>query len=73
MQDIEFCKNRYSHAICKPIALQFLSENDIAMLELVVDDSEDVVHLSIADERHYKLVGKNEITDEELRWIGINE
>lgn len=67
MQDIEFCKSRYPNIICKPIALQFLSKNDVAILELVVEESDDIFHLSVVDERQYKLVGKDEITDDEIK------
>ena len=67
MQDIAFCKSRYPNAICKPIALQFLSENDVAILELAVEERDDIFHLSVVDERHYKLVGRNDITDDEIR------
>jgi hypothetical protein len=67
MQDIEFCKARYPNAICKPIALQFLSENDVAILELAVEESRDIFHLSVVDGRHYKLVDRDGITDEEIR------
>jgi len=67
MQDIEFCRTRYPNAICKPIALQFLSENDVAILELAVEESDDIFHLSVVDERHYKLVGRDGITDDEIR------
>jgi hypothetical protein len=73
MQDIEFCRARYPNAICKPIALQFLSENDVAILELAVEDSGDIFHLSVADERHYKLVSRDGITDEEIRLMSQNE
>ena len=71
MQDIEFCKARYPDAICKPIALQFLTENDVAILELAVEESDDIFHLSVADERHYKLVGRDGITDEEIRAMSL--
>lgn len=66
MQDIAFCKSRYSNAICKPIALQFLSENDVAILELAVEEIDDIFHLSVVDERHYKLVSRNDIIDDEI-------
>lgn len=66
MQDIAFCKERYPNAICKPIALQFLSENDVAILELAVDDSESVYRLNVVEERHYKLVYRDEISDAEI-------
>ena len=73
MQDIEFCKARYPNAICKPIALQFLSENDVAILELAVEESNDIFHLSVVDERHYTLVGRDEITDNEIRLMSQAE
>ncbi|TVQ52758.1 MAG: endonuclease, partial [Spirulina sp. DLM2.Bin59] len=58
---------RYPNAICKPIALQFLSKDDVAILELIVEESNDIFHLSIVDERHYKLVSNDEITDDEIK------
>ncbi len=67
MQDIAFCQARYPNAICKPIALQFLTENDVAILELAVDEDADIFHLSVVDERHYKLVDRDGITDNEIR------
>jgi hypothetical protein len=66
MQDIEFAKIRYPHAICKPIALQFLSINEVAILELAVEETNEIFHLSVVDERHYNLVGKDEISDDEI-------
>ncbi|QQE65534.1 hypothetical protein GFS31_22220 [Leptolyngbya sp. BL0902] len=73
MQDIEFCKHRYPNAICKPVALQFLSENEVAILELEVEESDNIFHLSVVDERHYRLVGKDGITDEEIRLMSQSE
>jgi len=70
MQDIEFCKTRYPSAICKPIALQFLSVNDVAivaMLELFVDDDQNELSLSVVDEKHYKLVSQIEIDNVEIK------
>lgn len=66
MQDIEFCKQRYPSALCKPIALQFLSDHDLAILELTVEEVEGVFKLSIVDERHYQLTGKDGITASEI-------
>jgi hypothetical protein len=69
MQDIEFCKNRYPNVLCKPIALQFLTENDVAILELSVDEEDQIFRLSVVDEKHYKLVPKNGITESEIKKI----
>ncbi len=73
IQDIEFCKSRYQNAICKPIALQFLNENDVAILELVVEEINGIFNFSVVDERHYKLVGRDEISDEEIRAMSLLE
>jgi len=73
MQDIEFCRARYPNAICKPIALQFLSESDVAILELTVEESDNIFHLSIVDERHYKLVTKDGITEKEILAMSESE
>lgn len=66
MQDIEFCKVRYPNAICRPIALQFLSENDVAILELIVEEINNVPNFSIVDEKHYQLSSRNDISDTEI-------
>lgn len=65
-QDIDFCKQYYPNAICKPIALQFLSENDVALLELSIDEESDVIRLNVVDEKHYRLVGRDGISDAEV-------
>lgn len=69
MQDIEFCKLRYSNLICKPIALQFLSDNEVAILELSVEENQEKFILSVVEEKHYKLVFKNEISEQEIKNI----
>lgn len=66
MQDIEFCKQRYPNALCKPIALQFLSEHDVAMLELSVEEENDVFRLCVIEEKHYQLMGRDGISDNEI-------
>jgi hypothetical protein len=66
MQDIEFCKQRYPSILCKPLALQFLSGKDLAILELQVEEHDDIFRLSVVDERHYQLTSRDEITDSEI-------
>lgn len=66
MQDIEFCKNRYPEAICKPIALQFLNNSDLAILELSIETLDDIYRLSIVEERHYQLTSKDGIADADI-------
>ena len=67
MQDIALCEERYPNAICKPIAMQFMNENSVAILELAVIDEDELLRLNIVDEKHYKLVPRTQISDDELR------
>ena len=73
MQDIEFCRQRYSNAICKPLALQFLSDTDVAVLELAVEDQDGTFVLSVVDEKHYTLVAQEQISDREIRNLSETE
>lgn len=63
MQDVAFCKERYPNAHCKPIALQFLSDQDVAILELAVEEQADIFQLTVVDERHYQLTRQDEISE----------
>jgi len=67
MQDIALCEERYPFAICKPIALQFMNDNGVAILELAVVDEDELLRLNIVDEKHYELVPRNQISEDELR------
>ena len=65
MQDIALCKERYPSAICRPIALRFMSEDDVALLELAVREEDEILMLNIVDEKQYRLVPRSEISDKE--------
>lgn len=67
MQDVALCQERYPSAICKPIALQFTSTNSVAILELVVNEDNELLKFGIVEEKHYELVPRAQISDEELR------
>jgi len=67
MQDTSLCEKRYPHAICKPIALQFTNDDGVAILELAVVDQDELLHLNIVEEKHYQLVPRTHITNDELR------
>lgn len=73
MQDVQFCLEKYPQAICKPIAIQFLSENDIAILELFIDEDNHLYRLSVVDEKHYKLVSRDHLSNDEIKLININQ
>ncbi|NGZ04721.1 MAG: endonuclease [Magnetococcales bacterium] len=59
MQDLLLCQKKYPQTICRPIAVQFLGESDVAILELSVQEINDILKLSVVDEKHYSLVQKS--------------
>jgi len=75
-QDVLLCSEKYKNATCKPIAIQFVEENVIAILELKVRnlrDKEKIMELKIVCEKHYKLVPRSEISDSDLQLLKKNE
>lgn len=64
IQDTAFCEAepRYEHSIARPVSAQFL-ENDVIVLFELNFDGNDV---SIIQERHYKLVEREKISDRDL-------
>ena len=66
MQDKELCSQKYPQLICKPIAMQFLSNNSFAMLALDIVEEKSILKLVVVEEKHYTLVNQNEITHEDL-------
>ena len=73
MQDIALCRERYPNAICKPIALQFVGDNRVAILELTVREEGEKLRLSIVEEKHYDLVPRDQISEDELRALMESE
>jgi hypothetical protein len=73
IQDIELCKNKYPNAICKPIAIQFIESNSIAMLELAVTETDEILALNVVEERHYDLIPRSDIDEAELQQLLRNE
>ena len=67
LQDIALCEDKYPYAYCRPIALQFVSENKVAVLELSVREENDILEFNIVNERHYILVPQSEISENDLR------
>jgi len=73
LQDIELCKERYPSAICRPIAIQFTGENEMAILELSVTEKDNILILHVVDEKHYSLVQKGNLLFDELGKIAMKE
>lgn len=68
-QDIACCTEKFSELICRPVSAQFMKDNVIAMFELALEEDE----LKVVEEKHYKLVRANNISEEELRSYKIRE
>ena len=61
-QDIHMCLYKFPNLICRPIGAQFLSHDGIVLFEF--SDTEDGIR--IIQEKHYKLVPPEEITESDL-------
>lgn len=73
IQDTALCRERYPGAICKPIALQLIDDNSIAVLELAVTEEGELLKLGIVEEKHYEFASGTCISDEELRALAERE
>jgi len=61
-QDLALCQSKFPTLRCRPIAAQFVADDLVALFEFQVLEGE----VSIKEERHYRLVPNNDLTDEEL-------
>ncbi len=73
MQDIALCNERYPMAICRPIALQFTGEDNVALLELTIREKNQTLMLNTVDEKHYQLIPRSEISNSELTTLKDQE
>jgi hypothetical protein len=62
-QDIAYCSEKFPELICRTISAQFMSNDLIAMFELTLDESE----VKVVQEKHYKLVTANQISEIDLQ------
>jgi hypothetical protein len=62
-QDFAVCAAKFPLLVCRPIAAQFMSEGVIALFEF--ESGQDGI--TIASERHYKLVAAKEVSDADLQ------
>lgn len=63
-QDYLWCLERYPLIMCRPISAQFMPDRTIALFELAVDKDNEV---HVVEERHYRLVPRDQISDEDLQ------
>lgn len=61
-QDLAFCAERFPALVARAVATQFMAGDVIAMFELMIESGD----VKIRQERHYRLVPGDEITEEDL-------
>ena len=61
-QDFAVCATKFPLLVCRPIAAQFMGEGVIALFELESGE----YGVTVASEKHYKLVSPKEVTDADL-------
>lgn len=67
-QDIAFCKQAFKNLICRAVSAQFMSDQRIAMFELVLVGDD----VKVVDEKHYQLVSATAITPDDLRAYSVS-
>jgi hypothetical protein len=67
-QDLACCAEKFPNLTCRAISAQFMSDEEktIAMFELTVQKAE----VRVVEERHYRLVPADQITDKDLKRYG---
>jgi hypothetical protein len=62
-QDIRACAEKFPGIQCRPVSVQFMAGDVIAMFELTVQDND----IKVVGERHYKLVPKDDLDRDAIR------
>ncbi len=62
-QDILCCSEKFPNLLCRAVSVQFMTEDRIAMFELIVQDGS----IKVVDEKHYQLVPSSRISVDDLR------
>jgi hypothetical protein len=62
-QDFALCADKFPNLVCRPIGAQFMADDLIALFEF--EEGEHGV--SLATEKHYRLVQPEDVTEEDLR------
>jgi hypothetical protein len=68
-QDIAYCTTKFPELICRTISAQFINVGLIAMFELTLNEGE----VRLVQEKHYKLVAANQISEADLEIYRTSE
>ncbi|TAF11086.1 MAG: endonuclease [Nostocales cyanobacterium] len=61
--DIAYCNEKFPELICRAVSAQFMEKNIIAMFELAIEEGQ----VKIVQEKHYKLVPADQISENDLQ------
>lgn len=62
-QDIRYAAQKFEGMRVRPIAVQFMTDDIVAMFELTLQDNE----VKVVEEKHYRLVPANELSQSAIR------
>ena len=62
-QDFELCSSKFPSLICRPLGVQLLSNEQIALFEFELGEN----GIGLVSEKHYKLVPPDDVTEDDLR------
>ena len=62
-QDFALCQERFPSLVPRPVAIQFISDRLVAMIEFEQTKDREIV---ISGKKHYELVSRKKLTDKEL-------
>jgi len=65
-QDLALCHTQYPHAICRPIGMQFKSEDSLAIIHIQLEEVDEIFYMTVSDEKHYRLVSSNGVQATDL-------
>jgi len=68
-QDIEYCSQKFPSLICRAVSVQFIDTNTIAIFELTLENTK----VRVVEEKHYQLVSRDNISEEDLIRYKIHE
>lgn len=68
-QDFAICETKFPNLVCRSIAAQFMDTDLIALFEFEKSDKE----ITIKEEKHYKIVPNDELTEKEIHRYNLHE
>ena len=65
-QDMAMCEAQFSGLTCRPVAVQFTEDAEDREVIVMFEFTQQGEETKVVDEKHYRLVPADEITDDDL-------